>query len=242
MELTNKKIVITGGTSGIGLDVVKSLATRNEVIVIGRDSAKLSQIESSLNVKTYQAELSDIASVEWVASAISNDHPTIDVLINNAAVQFTPSFISSDFRYENIQKEITTNFTSICCLTSLLLPSLMSSASGVVLNVNSGLGLMPKTTSAVYCATKSALNSFSQSLRYQLEGTNVRVLQALMPLVETKMTDGRGSGKLTSEDAAQRLISGIERQIEDNDIGKVKMLRWLMRLSPKAAANLMKRA
>ncbi|WP_104398952.1 SDR family oxidoreductase [Vibrio penaeicida] len=242
MELTNKKIIITGGTSGIGLDLVRMLSKQNRLIVIGRDAAKLAKLSADFNVVTYQAELSDISSVEWIASSIIKDHKKIDVLINNAAVQYTPSFTSQNFKYENIQREITTNFTSVCCLTSLLLPSLMNAPKAVILNVNSGLALMPKTTSAIYCATKSALNSFSRSLRYQLEDTNVRVLQALMPLVETKMTDGRGSGKLTSEDAANRLIEGIEKQIEDNDIGKVKLLRWLMRLSPGAAANLMKRA
>ena len=174
MELTNKKIIITGGTSGIGLDLVRMLSKQNRLIVIGRDAAKLAKLSADFNVVTYQAELSDISSVEWIASSIIKDHKQIDVLINNAAVQYTPSFTSQNFKYENIQREITTNFTSVCCLTSLLLPSLMNAPKAVILNVNSGLALMPKTTSAIYCATKSALNSFSRSLRYQIKDTNIQ--------------------------------------------------------------------
>ncbi|WP_428776023.1 SDR family oxidoreductase [Vibrio sp.] len=242
MQLKNKRIVITGGTSGIGRELVKSLAGENDVIVIGRSHTKLAELSEQFDVKTYRADLSDLKAMEIVASEIANDHPSLDLLINNAAVQYTPRLTDPTFEYESIQKEVTINFTSICCLTSLLLPSLKASPQAMILNVNSGLGLMPKTTSAVYCATKGALNSFTRSLRYQLEETNISVFQALMPLVDTNMTDGRGQNKLSSVDAANRLIRGIEQNIEEHDIGKVKLLRYLMRVSPRAAAYLMKRA
>jgi uncharacterized oxidoreductase len=111
-----------------------------------------------------------------------------------------------------------------------------------VVNVNSGLGLVPKTSSAVYCATKGGLNLFSQSLRHQLAGTRVQVLQAFMPLVETPMTAGRPGDKLTAAYAADRLIHGIERAIQDHDIGKVKLLRGLMYVAPGLARRIMRRA
>ncbi|RXJ72757.1 short-chain dehydrogenase [Veronia nyctiphanis] len=240
MELIDKKIVITGGTSGIGLEVVRALAPMNQIIVIARNSKKLSQLAETFNITPYQCDLSDLEQVKQTAAAIKSDHPTLDVLINNAAVQFEPTFISRDFSYDNIESEITTNLTSVCCLTSMLLPTLLASSRAAVVNVNSGLALVPKTSSAVYCATKSALHAFSTSLRYQLADTNISVYQSLMPLVETNMTAGRGTGKMSPEEAASQLISGIERGVEDNDIGKVKILRWLTRIAPSAAAKLMK--
>ena len=94
----------------------------------------------------------------------------------------------------------------------------------------------------MYCATQGAVNVFTQSLRYQLEDTNIRVLQAFMPLVDTPMTAGRGDGKLSAAQAAERLIHGIEKEIADHDIGKVKLLRALMCLSPPLARRIMKRA
>ncbi len=106
--------------------------------------------------------------------------------------------------------------------------------------MNSGLGLVPKTTSAIYCATKGALNIFSQSLRHQLEGTNIRVMQAFLPLVETPMTEGRGSGKLPADRVAADIIAGIEKNQLDIDIGKVKLLRPLARFLPSLARQIMK--
>ena len=99
---------------------------------------------------------------------------------------------------------------------------------------------MPARTSAVCCATKAALDSFSRSLSYQLEDTNINVVQALLPLVDTGMTTGRGRGKLTAAKAAEDILLGIEQGIAINDIGKVKILRILMRLAPSLARKIMK--
>ncbi|MCK6263852.1 SDR family NAD(P)-dependent oxidoreductase [Vibrio sp. ZSDE26] len=245
MKLLNQVIIITGGTSGIGLEIVKRLSKTNEVIVLGRGEAKLAQLSADYGVKGYKVDLSDSNEVEWVASELLKRFPKVNVLINNAAVQFPAAFNSDDFNYDTIQSEITTNFTSVCSLCYLLLPALGRSGNNdisksLILNINSGLALAPKRSSAVYCATKAALNSFSISLRYQLEHSNVSVMQALMPLVDTKMTQGRGTNKMTIVEAVDRLISGVEKGIEDNDIGKVGLLRWLNRLSPKMASKLMK--
>jgi len=116
----------------------------------------------------------------------------------------TATFIDEEFRYESISYEIALNFTSICSMTYLLLPALLHKEKAIIMNVNSGLGLTPKTSSAIYCATKGALNIFSQSLRYQLEKTNISVQQAFLDLVDTKMTKGRGKNKTAPEVAAKK--------------------------------------
>lgn len=163
-------------------------------------------------------------------------------MINNAAIQHTPKFLDDDFRFETIAQEINTNFHSICSLIYLLLPNMLDEKQrAIILNVNSGLSLAPKTNSAIYCATKGALNIFSWSLRYQLEPTNVRVLQAMLPLVDTAMTTGRGSGKITPDAAATSLIRGIEKEIEENFIGKTKLLRHIYDLSPSLARRILKK-
>ncbi len=242
MKLSKKCIVITGGTSGIGYEMVKYLHLDNEIIVISRSTNKLDKLTQEFKgVISYQADLSKLEELETVAYAIVERFESIDVLINNAAVQYTPTFINDAFEYASISHEITLNFTSICSLTYLLLPALTHQNEAVILNINSGLALAPKTSSAIYCATKGALNIFSQSLRYQLENTNISVQQAFLELVETAMTTGRGKNKITAEEAAKIIIQGIEREILDHDIGKVKYLRLLLRLAPSIAQKIMKK-
>ncbi len=242
MQLINKRIVITGGTSGIGYEMVKQLAADNEVVIIAKDRNKLDSVKQVIQgVVTYQADLSQLPEVESVADAIVRRYESIDVFVNNAAIQFTPMFLDDDFRYETIPYEVTLNFTSICSLTYLLLPALLHQHKATILNVNSGLGLTPKASSAVYCATKGALNIFSQSLRYQLAQTNIHVQQAFLDLVDTPMTQGRGQNKMSAQTAALAIIRGIESDISDHDIGKVRYLRWLLRLLPSVAQRIMKK-
>ena len=242
MKLENNCIVITGGTSGIGYQMTKYLHPNNKVIVISRNEEKLHDLSQQLEgVVTYQVDLSRLEDVEAVADAIVKRFGTINVLINNAAIQNTPTFLDDDFQYETISREITVNVTSICSLTYLLLPALLHQDKAAIVNINSGLALAPKTSSAIYCATKGALNIFTQSLRYQLEQTNISVQQVFLELVDTAMTKGRGANKMTAEQAAIHIIDGIKHDIPDHDIGKVKLLRLLLRLAPSMAQKIMKK-
>lgn len=242
MNLNKKHIVITGGTSGIGYQMVKSLQANNEIIVISKNENRLVALSKEFeNIIIYQADLSKLEEVESVAKLITEKFQSIDVLINNAAVQYTPTFIDDAFDYANINHEVMINFTSICSLTYLLLPALTHQNKAVILMINTGLALAPKTTSAIYCATKGALNNFTQSLRYQLENSNILVQQAFLELVETGMTAGRGSNKMSAEDASEIIIKGLKGDVLEHDIGKVKLLRLLLRLAPSVAKKIMKK-
>ena len=242
MKLKNQKIVITGGTSGIGYSLVQQLQRDNQVIVVARSDTKLQELSANFdNLRVYQADLLSQSDVDRVAQQITRLDGTVDVLINNATVQYEPTFLDHTFRIESIEQEITTNFTSLCRLTCLLLPALLKTTPSVIMNVNSALALAPKTSSAVYCATKGAVNIFSQSLRYQLEATNVRVQQAFLELVDTRMTRGRGTNKMTADEAAAQIIKSIGRNTLDLYVGKVKLLKWLLRIAPSLAANILKR-
>ncbi len=241
MKLNNKRIVMTGGTSGIGYEMTKYLHPDNELIVISRCTKKLDKLTQKFDgIITYQADLSKLDDIKTVANAIVKRFDTIDILINNAAVQNTPTYLDEEFEYESISAEIILNFTSVCSLTYLLLPILLPCNKAVILNVNSGLGLSPKTSSAIYCGTKGALNIFSQSLRYQLEKTNISVQQVFLDLVDTNMTQGRGKNKISADNAAIKIIKGIERDRANNYVGRVNFLVVLLRLAPLIAKKIMK--
>ena len=243
MQLTQKRIVITGATSGIGKELLKQLHVNNHIIAIGRDIDQLSALKAiSSEIKCFQVDLADQLEVKKVVTGILDRYETIDILINNAAIQYVSHFMDQDYLYEHIQCEINTNLTAICSLCYLFLPTLSSNGKdGTIVNINSGLGLVPKTSSAVYCACKGAMNILSQSLRNQLMDQKVKVFQAFLPLVDTAMTKGRGVNKMPAREAAKNIILGIERNIEDHYIGKSKVLRMLMRASPKLAQSIMRR-
>ena len=243
MELKNKHIVITGAASGLGLTILQELQANNRISVIARPSSGRDHLRNSYpDVAVYEADLADIAAVERAADDIVKASETVDILINNAAVQFTPRFTDDDFRYETIRREIDINFTSVCTLIYLLMPALLASDEAVIVNVNSGLGLAPKTGSAVYCGTKGAMNIFSQSLGYQLEGTSVSVSQVFLPMVATAMTEGRAGRKISPEQAVSEIVAGLVAQRTNINVGKVKLLRIIQRLSPWLAARILKGA
>ena len=241
MKLVDKRILITGGTSGIGLEMVRQLYRQNEVIVIARKKEKMDRVLQQLpGVVGYPCDLAETKAIEQVSDKLTKQFSHIDVLINNAAIQTTPTFLEDQFCYETIPREINVNFTAICLLTYQLLPSLLAADEAVILNINSGLAITPKRSSAVYCATKGALNLFSQSLRYQLEGTSIQVLQAFLDLVDTPMTADRGGKMMSADYAAERILLGVEKEIAEIDLGRVKLLRLLARLSPGLARRIMK--
>ena len=243
MKLTGKNIILTGGTTGIGREMVKLLKDDNRLLVIASNKNRLDSLSSEFNgISTRQVDLASIEEINDASKYILREHEKVDILINNAAVQYLPKFTDESFNIDGIEEEVAINFTAVCRLTSLLLPALKKSSRGVIVNVNSGLALAPKTTSAIYCATKAALDNFSRSLRYQLESSNVDVLQAFLPLVETPMTEGRGSGKMLASDAARAIIQGIEQGRKENYIGKSKLLAVLMRIAPSIARNIMKKS
>ena len=241
MDLKAKNIVITGGTLGIGLEMVKQLYPNNNLLVIASNGERLGALmETFPKIKIQQLDLSQLSQLTEGAEKIIEQMPQVDLLINNAAVQYTPQFLDAQFEYENIAREVTINFTSLCCLCHLLLPSMQKQSRSVILNINSGLALAAKKSSAIYCATNGAMNLFSQSLGYQLEGSNIKVLQAFLPLVETGMTKGRGQGKLTAPVAAKAILQGLKKEKKEINIGKVKLLRWILRISPTLGHKILK--
>lgn len=239
--LRGKTILLTGGTSGIGLEMAKLLSADNCLLIAGRDAGKLKKLKSRFpDINTYRADLSKVGAGIKLGGQIADKEKSLDMVIHNAAVQNEPRLTDKDFKPENIAGEVNTNLTSIVELTQALLPSLEKSDAAVICNINSGLALAPKTNSAVYCATKAALNIFSLSLSYQLAGSNIHVAQAFLPLVDTPMTEGRGSGKISAAKAAQDIVSGLAAGKTTINVGKVKLLHVLLIVAPWLARRILK--
>lgn len=243
MQLTNRSIFISGGTSGIGLALVQQLAPKNtHIIVLARNLQKLNLLTNQYaNVSIYQCALEDTTQVQTTLQLIQHQHPNISVVINNAGMQSTARFLDENFCFDSIATETATNLIAPIQICSIMLPSLIAlNTPAAIVNIGSGLALFPKIDSAVYCATKAGLHNFSQSLRYQLEQTPIKIIEALLPLVDTPMTQGRGSHKITAQQAASEIIDGIQNNKTEIYVGKTKWIPLLARISPWLIARLMK--
>lgn len=243
MNLSNRSVLVTGATSGIGLALSQKLsASGSDLIAVGRSGEKLAALQCKIpGAVPIQCDLTSKCDVLSLARRVEDENHPVSILVNNAAVQYHPRFNDADFSFDSIDHEITTNFTSAAWMTSLLLPTLLRQASGaVIVNISSGLAIYPKTSSAIYSATKAALHSFSQSLRYQLAGTSVRVCEVLFPLVDTEMAAGRGKNKISADIAADEIIDAITNGINEKYVGVAKVLPFISRLSPTLTKKILK--
>lgn len=240
MRLTNNKILITGATDGIGKALAERfVALNNLVIAVGRNQDKLEELTSSnKNFIGFQADVSNMEDLERLSMFISAQHPDLNILINNAGVQFNYHFEEELHLMNKIDYEVTVNLLAPIKLTGLLLPILKLNDNAAVVNVSSGLGLVPKMQAPVYCGTKAGIHIFTKSLRYQLK--NVKVFEIIPPLVQTSMTEGRGRGKILPAELVQEFMKAFKKDVFEVNIGKVKLLKLINRISPAVAEKIMK--
>jgi short-subunit dehydrogenase involved in D-alanine esterification of teichoic acids len=243
MDFAGKRVLVTGATGGIGGALALALRTAGAVVVVhGRDARRLGALADA-GFETVAAELDEPgAAVALVAQVLAGG--PLDVLVNNAAVQVLMDFRGDDVEGQlaSLDRELAVNLRAPIHLTRLFLPTLLARPAAAVVNISSGLALVPKQSSPVYCATKAALHSFSRSLRWQLDGTSVRVFEALPPVVDTEMTRGRGTGKISPERCAAEILRGLQRDQATHFVGRSAWLAAMARLAPDFAERIMRRS
>jgi len=242
MILTDNTILITGGASGIGLALAEALLKEgNRVIVCGRNAARLQEAGQKLpGLITVVCDVSREEDQDRLQKQLQEDYPTLNILINNAGIQRNYHLTDLQDYDGQIREEIAINFTAAVTLTSRLLPLLLRQERAAVVNVTSSLAIVPKQSAAVYCATKAALRSFTHSLRYQLEGTPCKVFEVVPPLVDTAMTQGRGSNKISPQQLASEVLEGLRADRSEILVGKSRLLFLLHRLLPAVVAKIMR--
>lgn len=241
--ISGNTIFITGGATGIGLALAKQLLPQNQVIICGRNTDRLAEAKRACpQLTTYHCDLTNPASRSQVVEQLLHLHPQLNMLINNAGVQHNYQFTEGGNHAGQIREEISTNLLAPIQLTALLLPQLMAQPEAAIVNITSALAIAPKQNAAVYSATKAALRSFTRTLRYQLEGTRVKVFEVVPSLVATAMTDGRGQGKISPEQLASETLQAIFRGRQEILIGKTRLLYALHRLFPGIAYRLLRSA
>lgn len=236
MELSGKSILLTGGTNGIGREMAKQLKAKGaNVIITGRNAERLAAMQAE-GFEVIEADLSDGAGVDALIAAAQDK--TIDVLINNAGVLVEHDFRSSPPNADTSDVGIYANLSAPIRLITGLMEKLKARPEAAIVNVTSGLAISPTARSPVYCATKAGLRSYTLALRAQLEDTNIHVIEALPPVVDTQMNDGNDAKKMSPQECASHIVDAIAKNQPEANIGMTKALRVLEGIHPSLARRM----
>ncbi len=252
MKLVNRTVLITGGTTGIGLELARQLLQRgNVVIVTGRDRHRLDATAAALpGIHTFQSDVSDPAAIALLQERVLAAFPALDVLVNNAGIMRNLN-LNDDRDLNDVTREIEVNLSGPVRMIQSFLPHLKTRNAALVVNVSSGLAFVPFSAAPVYSATKAAIHSFTQSLREQLAGTAITVIELAPPGVETPLFRGEFAEEMKGEKAmdvkvlVRKAIAGIEAGKAVIRPGLSNALWAMSRLAPgfmfKQLAKLAKR-
>jgi uncharacterized oxidoreductase len=190
MKTTNNTILITGGGSGIGRALAEAFhALGNQVIISGRGKRALDETTAANpGMKSLPLDMADPGSIRSFAARVIEGYPALNVLVNNAGIMKAENLLAPQEALADAEATVTTNLLGPLRLTAALLPLLLKQPRATVMNVSSGLAFVPLALTPTYCATKAALHSYTQSLRYQLKETAVEVLELIPPYVQTKLS------------------------------------------------------
>jgi uncharacterized oxidoreductase len=238
MKLAGTTALVTGGNDGIGREIVRQLKAKHaSVIVVGRDAGRLAAAGAE-GFETIAADLATPAGVDALVAALASR--PIDMLVNNAGMGAS-YLVDEPVDLAETDRCIALNLTAPIHLIAKLLPGLRARPEAMIVNITSGLAIAPSAGAPVYCATKAGLRSFTMALRAQLAGTRVHVLEALPPVVETRMTEDNPHKKLSAVACARQIVAAIEAGRDEANVGMTRLLRIAYSVSPAFARRTMLR-
>ncbi len=229
MNLSNNKILITGGASGIGLGLTERfIQENNTVIICGRRETALQDVKDKFpSVITKVCDLSIEADRIELYKWVSENHSDLNVLVNNAGIQNWMHISDPDF-YQKTTNEINTNVLAPIHLTTLFtnLKSL-----NTIINVTSGLAFVQLSKVPVYCATKAFFHSFTLSLRHLLKSKNIEVIEMIPPALNT---DLGGKGLHDGQPPVSDFVNAVFQQMKE---GKTELTFGFSEVMAKATPD-----
>ena len=191
MQTTGNTILITGGGSGIGRALAEAFhKLGNQVVIAGRRQELLdATTAANPGMASMRLDIDGADAIRAFAAQVTKEHPRLNVVIQNAGIMRNEKVQSGDV--STAEDTIATNLLGPIRLTAALLPHLLAQPKATLMTVSSGLAFVPLALAPTYSATKAAIHSYTQSLRYQLKDTAVEVLELIPPYVQTKLLDAK---------------------------------------------------
>lgn len=237
MKLTGRTILITGGSAGIGLAfALRFLELGNQVIVTGRRESALYELKAKYpKLHTIQSDVADPAQVALLARRVEAGYPKLDVLMNNAGIMLHKNLKVPAADLDELMSEVNINVGGVIRTTSAFI-DILTANKGTVINVSSALAFVPLPSAPIYCATKAAVHSYTQSLRFQLEETGVEVVDLMPPAVKTDMnaeiTEGDGVTLMTTDELIKKSFAALKAGKLEIRPGQSNQLAFMRRLAP----------
>ncbi|NIJ55205.1 SDR family oxidoreductase [Dyadobacter arcticus] len=247
MDIKNSTILITGGTSGIGLEMVKQLSALGaaDIIITGRDAGKLLHIKTELpHIHTFQSDVSKPEDIEKLCTLVTEQFPNLNMIINNAGIMRNLDLRDRNMSLEDITSEIDINLVGTIRIVHQFLPHLLNRRSALIVNVSSGLAFIPFPVSPIYSAAKAGVHAYTQVLRLQLKETNVRVIELAPPATDTSLGDPfeglvDSSVNMKTDKLVRLAIKGIVNGTSEIKPGLAKVLKAMSRIAPNTTLKML---
>jgi uncharacterized oxidoreductase len=238
MKLTGRNILITGGSTGIGLAfALKFLELGNRVIVTGRREWVLDQLKAKYpELHTIQSDVADAAQIAALARRVKAGYPKLDVLMNNAGIMLHKNLTAPAADLGGLMAEVDINVGGVVRMTSAFM-DVLAANKGTIINVSSALAFVPLPSAPIYSATKAAVHAYTQSLRFQLEEAGVEVIELLPPAVKTDLTaemqEGEGIALITTDELIKQSFAGLRAGKLEIRPGQSNLLALMRRVAPE---------
>jgi uncharacterized oxidoreductase len=232
MNISGNTIFIPGSTSGIGLALALELQARgNTVIVGGRRAERLGQIAARHpGLDTVQIDTADPASIDSAAKEVLARHPDLNVLVTMAGVMRIEDWRQPDTFLASAESVVTTNVLGPIRLIAAFIEHLQAQPDATIVTVSSGLAFAPLKVTPSYNASKAAIHMLSESLRLQLAGTTVNVIELEPPAVRTALLPGQETSEsaMPLDEFVTEVLTLLQAQPDAREIQveRVKFLRY----------------
>jgi uncharacterized oxidoreductase len=239
MDLKNSTILITGGTSGIGLEFVKQLTEIGvNIIVTAQNPDKLAETKKQFpKIHNFQCDVSNPTDIAQLYNDVIRQHPSLNIIINNAGKMRQIELQDTSIGLDDVTKEIDINLKGTIQITHQFLPHLLTKKSAAIINISSAIAFMSYSIAPIYSASKAGVHSYTKALRLQLSKTNVEVFEVIPPGVKTNLQNGwiippPEKRMMNVDEMVRHAIKSILKNKKEITPGLARMVKILSRIAP----------